>query len=219
MCTVTYIPVKNGAVITSNRDEHFARGKTLLPQCYLHNGSTITYPKDEKGNGTWIGFNERNIAAVLLNGAFEKHLRKSDYKQSRGFIIPAILQKTDPFTGIENIDFAGIEPFTMIVFGNSQLVQYRWDETKLHKAELDTATLHLWSSATLYSSQMQQKNSLELLQLYHDNVSSNDILDFHKKKKYELQLPDDSEANGIKTVSITQIKLLDGTASMQYFIQ
>ena len=41
MCTVTFIPTKEGCIITSNRDEKIAREKAIPPQSYEINTKKI----------------------------------------------------------------------------------------------------------------------------------------------------------------------------------
>lgn len=72
MCSVSYIPLANGYLLTSSRDECHLR-ETLPPRSYLHAGKKIVYPMDARSGGTWIaGCNDETVACIL-NGAFEKH--------------------------------------------------------------------------------------------------------------------------------------------------
>lgn len=213
MCTVSFFPLENGFVITSSRDESVHRGVTLPPLAYKYNQVTIIYPRDEKGLGTWIGYNEHKSVAVLLNGAFEKHEYKPPYKQSRGTIIPHVLQNHNAATAIESYDLKGIEPFTLILFCKQQLFQYKWNEKILHKTALSINERHLWNSVTLYSKEMEEKNSNMLLTV-NDNVEA--VYSFHQLKKYELQLPEESERNNIKTISISQLIIDNNSILFNY---
>lgn len=216
MCTVSFVPAKDNIIISSNRDESIHRGITIPPKNYSSNRVTITYPKDEKGLGTWIGYNEFNSMAVLLNGAFENHLHKPPYKHSRGLIIPQILQYSNSFASFEELDLNGIEPFTLLLYGNNQLVQYKWTGTILDKKELSTTSCHLWNSATLYSKQMEEANKEELNHFFSTSISKEEIYWFHQSKKYELQQPENSWLNDIKTISITQIIIQSSLPAMFY---
>lgn len=75
MCTVTYIPTKNGFCFTSNRDEKASR-ETIQPTIYINNGMELIYPKDKVAGGTWVAADGKNRIACLLNGAFEGHKKK-----------------------------------------------------------------------------------------------------------------------------------------------
>lgn len=53
MCTVSFIALQNGCILTSNRDEKIYR-PTLEPLIYEDEAIKLLYPKDEKAGGTWI---------------------------------------------------------------------------------------------------------------------------------------------------------------------
>ena len=82
MCTVTYFPLKNKIVLTSNRDEKPNRSAQEI-----HREKGIFYPKDTTKNGTWFAVSENGNALILLNGAFENHPVKTNYRKSRGLIV------------------------------------------------------------------------------------------------------------------------------------
>ena len=218
MCTVSFIANNGTVFITSNRDENIYRQTTLAPAIHQINGKQICYPTDGKASGTWIGINENNVVAVLLNGAFEKHIAKENYKKSRGFIIPQILQAHNVKEALESIDFTGIEPFTVVLYFENSLIEYRWDELQLSAKELPINQLHIWSSATLYNSQIAKQREASFLQnCSGNNIDIKSIIAFHQLKKYEDELPDDAAKNNIKTVSITQIKINAKQSNIKYF--
>ena len=111
MCTVTYIPQKNGMILTSNRDEHISRGIALYPEFYQLNDKKLAFPKDSKAGGTWFISNEQGDAGVLLNGAFEKHIPQPTYRKSRGWLLPEIFQTPVPIPVIDGIQFGGHRKF------------------------------------------------------------------------------------------------------------
>ncbi len=84
MCTVSFIALTKGAILTSNRDEHVSRSIALYPEIYQANNRKIMFPKDSKAGGTWFISNENGDIGVLLNGAFEKHVPMPPYCKSRG---------------------------------------------------------------------------------------------------------------------------------------
>lgn len=86
MCTVIYIPLNDGFVLTSSRDEKVHR-PTLKPKAYLHKNNILVYPKDEIANVTWIAASNKNRIACLLNGAYQNHERKDYYSKSRGQVL------------------------------------------------------------------------------------------------------------------------------------
>ena len=126
MCTVTFIPTKEGCIITSNRDEKIAREKAIPPQSYEINTKKIIFPKDQKAGGTWIAHTEDKIV-VLLNGAQEKHVVKPSYRKSRGVIALEIIASSNSLSYWNNLNLIDIEPFTIVFFEENQLSRFLSD--------------------------------------------------------------------------------------------
>ena len=79
MCTVTYLPVTNGYVFTTNRDETVTRGQTVFPQYEKIGGQRVCFPADPQAHGSWIAVGDKRLVC-LLNGGFEKHRRELPYR-------------------------------------------------------------------------------------------------------------------------------------------
>ena len=122
-----------------------------MPKEETINNCKVIFPKDPKAGGTWIAVNENGIGAVLLNGAFERHIRKESYAKSRGLVLLDIVSSENPVSILETIDLQDIEPFTLVLFNGSELIELRWDEIRKHIKKLDINKKHIWSSSTLYS--------------------------------------------------------------------
>ena len=105
MCTVSFISLNNKFVITSNRDENILRPVAFAPQEEIINGCKIIYPKDPKAGGTWFAINQSGAVAVLLNGAFEKHIPLNNYSKSRGLILLEVISKITPLLYFEKLDY------------------------------------------------------------------------------------------------------------------
>lgn len=154
MCTVTYFPLKDKIILTSNRDEKPNRSAQEI-----HSENGIFYPKDPAKNGTWFAVTKSGNAIVLLNGAFKNHQRKADYRKSRGIIVLDLINKENVFKSLELIDLENIEPFTLVVFQKNELAEFRWDGTEKHFKKLDIHQPYIWSSATLYNDEAQEKGN------------------------------------------------------------
>lgn len=222
MCTVTYLPLENNNFIfTSNRDETPLR-KTLSPKSYIENGVELVYPKDELAGGTWIGTSEKQRLVCILNGGFENHKRILPYKMSRGIIVKKALVEDDFVEYINTFDFANIEPFTLItVDWSKELLAFElvWDGNQKHFTRLENEP-KIWSSATLYNSEMKaerQKWFQKWLQ-ENENYNQNDVLNFHQNE--ELGTKETSikmKRNFVETVSTTSILKKGDNIEMKYF--
>src|SRR5688500_11806628 len=157
MCTVTFIPVNKTVFITHSRDEYNNRSKALAPEKSTIHGTDMIFPKDGKAGGSWAGLNEFGHAAVLLNGAFEKHHPSPPYRKSRGLIFLELLSSRDLLLSFQSMDFHKIEPFTIISWNGTALYELRWDAERKYNLQLDPAKPYMWSSATLYDEQVMAK--------------------------------------------------------------
>jgi uncharacterized protein with NRDE domain len=220
MCVLTYIPLKNGQLsITHNRDEHIHRPQAINPIAYLINGEQVTFPKDPQGGGTWFAAHEDWVCCIL-NGAFEGHQRKPNYRISRGSIITDFFQNPDIQDFIRRFEPNGIEPFTFLAFDlkNNRIHQLVWDEKILHIFHLDPNRAHIWSSATLYNHSIKMTREKIFKQFVIQKPNANQVFDFHK-----LNIDNDLHQSffvnindRIKTVAITQITGLHHNMSLTY---
>ena len=211
MCTVTYLPLgNNDFILTSNRDETPLRN-TIPPHKYIENGVELTYPKDELAGGTWIGLSDKKRLVCLLNGGFEKHIRKSSYKMSRGIIVKNILSADDGVSFINNFDFKEIEPFTLILVDwNNQLEAYDlvWDGTTKHFNKL-LQEPKIWSSSTLYTEEMKalRKDWFANWLLENKDYKQKDILEFHQNENLgNTEISPKMKRETVETVSVTSVK-------------
>lgn len=219
MCTVSYIPTVNGFILTSNRDELLLRS-TVLPKEYVINGQTLIFPKDEIAGGSWIAASQKQRFACLLNGAFEKHERKTTYEKSRGQVLLENFSYSTSEDFISKVELKNVEPFTLLLIEN-YFLEFRWDGEKKYIKEVDMSMSHLWQSATLYDKVIQEKRKLwfeKWIALYNNTVDKN-ILDFHRSKHSEDTENDIlmARSNGLKTVSISQIKFAATAFDFRYF--
>ena len=157
MCTVTYIPTGNDSfLLTSNRDE--APGRASLDLRLIEqNGKQLLFPKDKGGKGSWITVADSNQMVCLLNGAFIKHKHRPPYKHSRGLVVLGFFDYPDAESFFRDFDFSGLEPFTLVIYDNGDLWEFRWDEVEKHVKRLDAMEKYIWSSCTLYDETMHQK--------------------------------------------------------------
>lgn len=219
MCTVTFIPVGDKYYITSNRDEKRIRSQAIPPAVYTESGNKIIYPQDADAGGSWIALHENGNAAVLLNGAFEKHDPNPPYRKSRGIIFLEIINADNPVRYFMHMDLARIEPFTMIIMDNC-LYECRWNGITKHCRQLKKNRHHIWSSATLYDEATIKKREYWFAAFLNKNPrpSQEDILAFHKfggigDTQNDLIM---NRNNELYTVSITSIVLDDHNSQLKY---
>lgn len=206
MCTVTYFPLRNKTVLTSNRDE-----KPYRSAQEIHCEKGIFYPQDAAKNGTWFAVTENGNAIVLLNGAFKNHQRETEYRKSRGMIVLDLISTKDFFKSLELIDLQNIEPFTLVIFQKNELAEFRWDGTEKHFKILDSHLPYIWSSSTLYDDEAQEKrNAIFKGFLEGETISEEKVWDFHHQKTDDLENGITiKRQNTIQTISTTQLVIFD----------
>lgn len=214
MCTVTYIPVgRSEFVLTSSRDEHVIRLPALEPRIYQVYESRVAFPKDCQSQGTWIVTDEGIFTLCLLNGAFNKHERRPFYRQSRGLVLLDFFKYNHIENFLHNYNFTDIEPFTLLLFETkkeTRLIEAKWDGEVIHSKPLSSDKPGIWSSATLFSSEVissREKWFSEFLDEHKKDAAEN-ILHFHEfggghGDSNSVMMNRD---NMVKTVSITSIK-------------
>lgn len=220
MCTVSlFFKENNDFVLTSNRDEAPNRN-ALCPDFYTINATKLLMPKDEQSGGSWIGASSKNRVVCLLNGGFNLHQRKAQYRQSRGVVVTDLLTTKNIVQTVNSYNFEDIEPFTIVLAdwnANLKFYEIVWDATKIYFQELPLVT-KLWSSSTLYTKAQKVERQDWFKNFKAKNkLSAGSLLKFHKTAG---QGNDDygviMDRGFVKTTSITQIKKTGDVIEMQF---
>jgi uncharacterized protein with NRDE domain len=219
MCTVIFIPDNEKVFFASLRDESPMRERAIAPSIVKINKVKTLSPKDPVAGGTWIGTNNAANVIILLNGAFENHLRNDYYRKSRGIIVSELLATALPVTEWNKIDMKNIEPFTLVVWSKRNLYQLVWDGNTKHTFLLDAAQSHIWSSATLYnaSAGIIRKEAFQKWIAEKPSVCKLSILNFFTSSFIDPQNGFIMNRNEkIKTLSYTFVEMKNDTSLMNY---
>lgn len=207
MCTVSFVRPKDSVIITSNRDEHVKRENAAAPAFHILPCKKIIFPKDIRAGGTWFAAADNGVVAVLLNGAFKKHIAQPPYRKSRGLILLEIIEADKPVSFFNALNLDSIEPFTTILYQPGQLYELRWDGNHKHEKELDITGNYIWSSSTLYSEKIIEIRENLFQQLIHApaGITAAGIQDFHASNNGDNENGFIiNRETGMKTFSITQ---------------
>lgn len=222
MCTVTYLPTPTGFILTSNRDESPLRAALQLQKQSLTNGVELLFPQDTKAGGTWISVASNNKLLVLLNGAFEPHQRVLPYRRSRGLVVLDFFNYPTAAQFLQEYDFEQIEPFTMVIYSEDTLTEFRWDAQQKHIRPLDVKGQYIWSSAPLYTSVYQgirEQLFQNWVAQYPDlGYQTKDVVQFLHKGKTGSEADDFvmNRFNIVRTVSITCIEKTKQQFALQH---
>lgn len=220
MCTVTFIPLGNKVLLTSNRDEKAIRKKAIAPSITTQLSINLLFPKDAEAGGTWVAASDTGTVMVLLNGGFIKHEPAAAYRKSRGLIFLDVLSEKKAAPAFKKINLLGIEPFTLVIWEDGKLYECRWSGEEKYIREMDITQPHIWSSVTLYTSATIQKreqwfkNWLDT----HPEPSIADIRKFHLfggegDSENDIRM---NRNNTMFTVSVTSIECNKQQAIMYY---
>ncbi|HLK27513.1 MAG TPA: NRDE family protein [Puia sp.] len=220
MCTVSFIPVNDKVIITSNRDEKHWRSPAIIPQFYKMKTGSVLFPRDADAGGTWFAVHENGNVVIFLNGGFVKHEPDPPYRKSRGVVLLDLIDIESPIDFFQKTDLKNIEPFTAVIFDDEKLFECRWDGEKKYQQRLDAKRSHIWSSVTLYDEEIihKRKKWFESWALKNPFPSQDDILHFHQfagdGDKHNDLLMNRNEF--VFTVSITSIEMTEQGGIMKY---
>ncbi|RFS15541.1 NRDE family protein [Emticicia sp. C21] len=221
MCVLTYIPTQNkGFILTSNRDEAVSREVATPPRKYMINGHTIFFPKDPRGGGTWIA-SSGEMTLCLLNGGITKHISQPPYRQSRGKVILDFFKFSSVNTFIDDYNFTGIEPFTLVIIENTQelmIHELKWNGQILSNKKIDTSRPRIWSSVTLYSPEIIERREQWFTDFLQQPLNPETVLGFHQYAgvgdiRNDIRINRD---NMLKTVSTTQYVINEKLFTIYY---
>lgn len=216
MCTVSFVRVNDAVIITSNRDEHIQRENAAAPDFHQLQNKKVIFPKDAKAGGTWFAAADNGVVAVLLNGAFKKHISKPPYRKSRGLILLEIIEADEPLSFFKKIDLGNIEPFTIVLYQPGSLYELRWDGNDKHEKALDINSKYIWSSSTLYSDDVieHRKNLFDRFIHSAVGITAATIHDFHASNNGDEENGFViSRQTGMRTFSITQAVVQNNTVN------
>jgi uncharacterized protein with NRDE domain len=131
MCSLSWISLADGYRLVFNRDERHSRLPARPPEIHRNNGLTWIAPTDGDFGGTWIAVNTAGLTLALVNYYPDIPAPAPLNRQSRGFIIPELIEHSTS----ENVrivlnqaGFAMYDPFELLVFdGTEHSFIVRWD--------------------------------------------------------------------------------------------
>ncbi|MGB3181410.1 MAG: NRDE family protein [Cyclobacteriaceae bacterium] len=231
VCTVTYLPLRDGYILTQSRDESPMRKAAEFP--YYQNEGSVVFPKDMEAGGTWIGLRTNGATLCLLNGAFSPHVRKPPYRLSRGMVLLDALQKDTSTLFFDGYDTEGIEPFTLIAIECDSITVHRWNGSAIHSESVPGNKPMIWSSVPLYSEAARLEREKWFMEWHasywqprhahkdaepEENTLVQAARNFHydggQRDAYNGIMMD--RAGMVRTVSVTTTCVLPNTVRMYY---
>lgn len=222
MCTVTFIPLKKeGFIITSNRDEKTSRAHAVFPFIKHFKDYDLMFPSDPQGGGTWIAMDNHKRTVCLLNGGYQPHQFMPPYRHSRGIVVLDFFKFNNVPQFVETYNLEQIEPFTLVIVQDGKLFEFRWDGEKKYFSEHSFEIPRIWSSVTLYNSDIIRKREFWFNNWLLDKADYDQdmIIDFHTFAGEGDAATDVlmEREDLLRTVSITSVLNITDKALMKYF--
>lgn len=216
MCTVSFVAARDSVILTSNRDENIARSAAAAPSFHQLKNKKVIFPRDAKAGGTWFVASDVGEVAVLLNGAFVKHIASPPYRKSRGIILLQIVEADDQLLFFKKLDLDNIEPFTVVLYQPGSLHELRWDGSRKHEKSLATNGNYIWSSSTLYTDDVIKSRRNLFDKFVNSGIEKTDIgiRNFHGDNRGDCENGFViNRQTGMRTFSITQAVITPASIS------
>lgn len=209
MCTLTYIPGRQQAMITVNRDEAPLRA-ARQPEIREVGGRQFWLaPEPISGSSNTVLDIINRRLHVLLNGAFTAHDHQPPYRISRGVMLFEAFDFGSLAGMSKSYNFQGIEPFTLLSFQDGQWEELRWDGSDLHLTQPDPAAHAIWSSTKLYPpAEISDRE-----RAFHEFVKNSRAV--YPQQLFDIHTRDQKDPRGfgfrmnyqdlVRTVSVTQL--------------
>ncbi len=151
MCTLSFLPDRQGYLVAMNRDEQRTRAAATPPTAHPFADQSHVYPQEPTG-GTWIGASSAGNLFALLNWYSVDTSLLGPKQKSRGEIIPGLLPEQnadDAERALSSMQLVGIYPFRLIgIFPNERHVrEWRWDGKQLAQHSVAWVRTHWFSSS------------------------------------------------------------------------
>lgn len=132
MCTATLHWTPGKFLLTMNRDEARTRGAELPPMEHrTPEGTAWLAPADSDQGGTWMAINAHGLAACLLNRYQDRLTHAPDHAESRGRIIPRLMETSSVDAARQRLLSGAIElvrypPFSVVLAGPEGALRLDW---------------------------------------------------------------------------------------------
>lgn len=129
MCSISWNVREEGYELVFNRDEKWAREKSLDVRFETHHKVPGFCARDARANGTWLFTNEAGLTLALLNAYPDNSVPKSG-KKTRGQI-PLLAGEVESSGELVQLlqskSYLDYAPFDLILLESSIVRQFSWD--------------------------------------------------------------------------------------------
>lgn len=150
MCTLSWLPSRDGYALCFNRDERRTRAAASPPTILRRDGVRFIAPLDGEAGGTWVLVNEFGVSLGLLNRYQQTNVTRPG-QTSRGLLLlelAACQRGLDVQKALEERNLAWYAPFTIAAIAPGAPARLAvWDGRQLTCGSHASPGLILTSSA------------------------------------------------------------------------
>lgn len=223
MCTLSWIPSRNGYWLLFTRDERRTRARARPPTVARINGTTVLAPTDGDFGGTWIGVNGAGVSATLLNRYEDTPVDPTGGQISRGLLLRSLLdaRRAGGLIGrLVTMPLAPFRPFTIAATDRRGVMHLAdWDGHALTRAVTRTPGLVRTSSGKdQRDAERLRAATFEGLVPPGNRPGIERLRDFHRghlpeRGAFSVCMHRDEA----ETQSLTELRVGRGVATMRYF--
>jgi hypothetical protein len=163
MCTLSFIPRKDGHIVGMNRDELHTRAQSLHPRIYERGQILAAYPSEPEG-GTWIAVNGRGTLLALLNWNLTNPHTAMPKQRSRGELIPELIFQVDlrsAESALHRRSLGGLLPFRLVGIDPQEenVREWCWDGESVVTRAFPWSRRHWFSSSLSDSAAEEQRGA------------------------------------------------------------
>ena len=222
MCTLSFIPRREGYAVGMNRDELRLRPRALFPRIYERDRILAAYPSELDG-GTWIAVNCSGLLLALLNWNLDNSHTATRKQRSRGELIPELIFQ-ESLASVETLmrrrHLGGLLPFRLVgIDAEARAIrEWRWDGAKVVVFGFPWNRKHWFSSSLSDTTAAEQRGaSCAAVSLSGNPEDSGWLSDLHRSHQpaagaYSLCVHRPDAA----TVSYTEVLYDTHRISMSY---
>lgn len=222
MCTLTFIPKNEGYLSGMNRDELLTRSTALSPKSHRQSAMEYICPREPSG-GTWIACNSLGNLLALLNWNEIDVAALGEKCRTRGSVIPELIVEENSSSTdarLARLSLDGVFPFRLCgaFLNERQLIEWRWDGSRIHRIESPWARKHWFSSSLSDTSAAENRGRNCRAASFHPTVGTTSWLrSLHRSHEpkpgpYSVCV----HRHDAATVSYTEVECYPPRVSMSY---
>jgi len=232
MCTVTFLPLADGYLLATNRDERRDRGAALPPSLRRLGGRRVVAPTDADAGGTWVAVDDLGRGLCILNGDRPPARPPPADAPSRGRLGLDLMEEPVRDAALERLERRRADgrlrerPFKLLVLepGPTPLMhRIDWDGVQLATAETSEPSLAI--SSTFEPDAVARVRAEAFVELLERVAAPADELAAAQRRWHASHTPSrpEGDAYGVcmhrpdaRTVSLTAVAVTAGEVSMAY---